>query len=1177
MNPKIEDIKKVESEDNENLNLQAEFDDDYETKRTIDEVLDKETGLIIKSEDFFKKPESEIIAYRRRLQEAIAGFAPPKFVCAYCQQLVKLSGRRTRRGQVDFFAHLYDSDDCEIKTNGDLSKEEIEARKYGNVRESERHIRLKNKIADILHTTPNVKNIDVEKRITSDIPFLYWRRPDVYAEYEGKNLVFELQLSTTFLSVVVDRDIFYRMNKTFIVWVFNFDDNEEYVNLNNLMCKDIYYANKRNAFVFDEKAQKLSEETGELHLLCIWFEPVIENGIYRQDNDKPKEKYIKFSDLNFDDNTFKPYYIDADSAFAPFHRKYYDVYNQSYTEYSIDIDRLNELRLKKLAKKQKEKEYLQALKEEKIKEIKEQIKNGESILQLFQKNGKFGFECNGITIVEPTYSEALNLSDNGYFKVKKNKKFGLINSFGELELRCDYKELIFVFNDIYVVNLQNECFILNLLSLDKQFICKLTNKFFSIAIEKLSEKAVIIRAEDAMNGKDTVGILCNTFLFRKYNYIGNLTPDNFVLAKRGRYWQSGSSSHDGRYWNYTPKKYSEGKTVRIDFNGEELISDAVEIKDGIFKGTKYDKWGIETIKRETIIPFEYDEIKEFINGKAKAKKRGKWGIIDEQGDTIVSFDYKDIGDFFEGMAKCSLGDYFTSKYGYVNEQGYIIIPCEYDFIDDFHDGRANVKKRGKFGIIDKTGKQIIPCHYDFKLNFVDGFAQVKKDGILGRIDMQGIEQIETPNELSNGLIKGTKFGKWGIEGKDNHIGVLPFEYDKIEEFVDGKANIRKGFAMQGIRKGQWLGTTGVIDESGNIIIPCNYEDIFQFYDGKALAKKNNKYGYLNENGIIIVPFEYDGGSSLFINGKARVCKNSKWGTIDERGNIVIPFEYDQIDNFVSGYASAKKNGKIGRIDEQGKSIIEDVEEIANGIYKGKKFEKWGMEDTNGNIIITFEYDFIGTFYDGQATIKKDGLSGEVDEKGNGFIIFKENKSFIGNYGEKIDNWKFGIKDISGKEIIPAIYDKIEEFHNGKAKAYKDKKYIGGGHWSPNYSYKVGFIDVQGKIVIPFEYDEIEDFVEGKAKARKRGKTVYIYEKEFEYKQREINITSYIINSIHKGKISKIVAFGLFVVLEDGVSSLLHISELKKHHKTFDDFSVGNEIEVKILSIDKGKNRISLTL
>ena len=100
-------------------------------------------------------------------------------------------------------------------------------------------------------------------------PTLKWRRPDVYAEYNGRKYVFELQLSTTFVSVIVDRDIFYRLNDYNIIWIFNFEDNEEYVNLYNLMCKDIYYANKRNVFIFDTEAEEKSKENGELVLKAI--------------------------------------------------------------------------------------------------------------------------------------------------------------------------------------------------------------------------------------------------------------------------------------------------------------------------------------------------------------------------------------------------------------------------------------------------------------------------------------------------------------------------------------------------------------------------------------------------------------------------------------------------------------------------------------------------------------------------------------------------------------------------------------------------------------------------------------------------------------------------------------------------------------------------------------------
>ena len=120
----------------------------------------------------------------------------PKYVCPYCFQILKISGKSTQRGKVSFFAHLYDSDECEIKTNGEYSQEEIEARKYLGVVESQRHIDLKNKIyvalTDVESENLGIGNVKMEKRFQSDNPLLNWKKPDVYAEYNGQKLVFEL-------------------------------------------------------------------------------------------------------------------------------------------------------------------------------------------------------------------------------------------------------------------------------------------------------------------------------------------------------------------------------------------------------------------------------------------------------------------------------------------------------------------------------------------------------------------------------------------------------------------------------------------------------------------------------------------------------------------------------------------------------------------------------------------------------------------------------------------------------------------------------------------------------------------------------------------------------------------------------------------------------------------------
>jgi ribosomal protein S1 len=65
----------------------------------------------------------------------------------------------------------------------------------------------------------------------------------------------------------------------------------------------------------------------------------------------------------------------------------------------------------------------------------------------------------------------------------------------------------------------------------------------------------------------------------------------------------------------------------------------------------------------------------------------------------------------------------------------------------------------------------------------------------------------------------------------------------------------------------------------------------------------------------------------------------------------------------------------------------------------------------------------------------------------------------------------------------------------------------------------------------------------------------------------------------KGTVSRLMDFGAFVKLEPGVEGLIHISELA-HGRVFrarDVLSEGQEVEVKVLSVDEEQQRISLSL
>ncbi len=74
-------------------------------------------------------------------------------------------------------------------------------------------------------------------------------------------------------------------------------------------------------------------------------------------------------------------------------------------------------------------------------------------------------------------------------------------------------------------------------------------------------------------------------------------------------------------------------------------------------------------------------------------------------------------------------------------------------------------------------------------------------------------------------------------------------------------------------------------------------------------------------------------------------------------------------------------------------------------------------------------------------------------------------------------------------------------------------------------------------------------------------------------------STYHIGQIVKGKVSKIASFGAFVELEDGVDGLVHISQIsdQRIEKVKDALKVGQEVEARIIKIDREERRIGLSI
>ncbi len=77
-----------------------------------------------------------------------------------------------------------------------------------------------------------------------------------------------------------------------------------------------------------------------------------------------------------------------------------------------------------------------------------------------------------------------------------------------------------------------------------------------------------------------------------------------------------------------------------------------------------------------------------------------------------------------------------------------------------------------------------------------------------------------------------------------------------------------------------------------------------------------------------------------------------------------------------------------------------------------------------------------------------------------------------------------------------------------------------------------------------------------------------------------NIESlYKIGDVVKGKVTKITAFGAFIELSHKIDGLVHISQISKDRveKVKDKLSLGQEIEARVIKIDKDERRIGLSI
>ncbi len=236
---------------------------------------------------------------------------------------------------------------------------------------------------------------------------------------------------------------------------------------------------------------------------------------------------------------------------------------------------------------------------------------------------------------------------------------------------------------------------------------------------------------------------------------------------------------------------------------------------------------------------------------------------------------------------------------------------------------------------------------------------------------------------------------------------LDTEYYLIGEFHDGLAEVMNE-----------EGKEGFINTKGEVVIPLIYEMVFDFMDGVASVYTEDDDFHINTKGEKVnetrdyLDYDNEGMETIYNDDYTKMGYKNAEGV-----EIIAPINF-YVGEFHDGIVRVQKEeyGPSQYYDKAGKLIVDDEFDSAydfnNGLAGVMKNGIMGAINTKGEVVIPFEYQWIGKFSEGLIPAKKyingDVLAGFINEK--------------------------------NEVVVPFVYVQTDSFSEGLAIVYKGENY-----------------------------------------------------------------------------------------------------------------------------------------
>lgn len=228
-----------------------------------------------------------------------------------------------------------------------------------------------------------------------------------------------------------------------------------------------------------------------------------------------------------------------------------------------------------------------------------------------------------------------------------------------------------------------------------------------------------------------------------------------------------------------------------------------------------------------------------------------------------------------------------------NYQGYTLLMAH-----NFSEGRALVYTAAqKYGYIDTRGKMVIKPSYDCAYDFSDGLAIVGLADEQGRMAYQAINpqgEVVFHISLQNNRING-EFSEERLLCKDlnqNYCSYLDKSGKTVLYLPDNILESTNFTHEAAIILS--AGGIGVINKSGKILIPANYENGRVVAPGRIALKSRNKWALFDFEGKPLSEFIYDRIYDFYPGGNTVIYMDSLYLLINDKGQAVNDKKYAQV-------------------------------------------------------------------------------------------------------------------------------------------------------------------------------------------------------------------------------------------------------------------------------------------